>query len=324
MLPAVLQAGIDRLLEGVSRNELAERATALSESYRDGAPSATAITSGIDALAYAVARMPATYAAVAAALASAAERVPKFAPQSLFDVGAGPGTASWAATAVWSSLAQVTMVDKNRYFRELAGKLTAGSDGSALSRADYRSEDIGRPTVATLAADVIVAGYALAELDAGQQSGVVARLWEAARGMLVLVEPGTPAGYARILAARRLLIEAGAQVLAPCPHAGACPIQPPDWCHFAVRLSRSREHRLAKSASLPFEDEKFSYIAAGRTGGALAPVVGRILAPPRVRKADVAMKVCTPAGIVERHFPRRDRASFASVRRLGWGGAILK
>ncbi|MGL1585795.1 small ribosomal subunit Rsm22 family protein, partial [Vibrio parahaemolyticus] len=43
-----------------------------------------------DALAYALARMPATYAAIAASLNALAEVNPEFAPQSLLDIGAGP------------------------------------------------------------------------------------------------------------------------------------------------------------------------------------------------------------------------------------------
>ena len=43
----------------------------------------------MEALAYAVARMPATYAACAAVFARLAEVVPDFRPTSLLDVGAG-------------------------------------------------------------------------------------------------------------------------------------------------------------------------------------------------------------------------------------------
>ena len=95
-LPAELKAALDGKLRGFSRNDAAGRAASISKTYRDGGGSG-AIRSETDALAYALARMPATYAAVTASLNALVEIRPDFAPTSLLDVGAGPGTATWAA-----------------------------------------------------------------------------------------------------------------------------------------------------------------------------------------------------------------------------------
>ena len=95
-LPAELKAALDARLQGLSRNDAAARAAIISQTYRDGGGSG-AIKSGTDALAYALARMPATYAAVIASLNALRQITPDFAPKNLLDVGAGPGTASWAA-----------------------------------------------------------------------------------------------------------------------------------------------------------------------------------------------------------------------------------
>src|SRR5271154_4822978 len=102
-LPTELKAALDARLHGLSRNDAAERAAAISQTYRGGGNS-TAIRTEADALAYALARMPATYAAVTASLNALGEIRPDFAPISLLDVGAGPGTASWAAAEAWPSL----------------------------------------------------------------------------------------------------------------------------------------------------------------------------------------------------------------------------
>src|ERR1700752_4027778 len=111
-LPAELKAALDAKLQGLSRSDAAERAALISRTYRDGGNSG-AIRSGTDALAYALARMPATYAAVTASLNALREISPEFAPKSLLDVGAGPGTASWAAAEAFSSLNGFTLLDAN-------------------------------------------------------------------------------------------------------------------------------------------------------------------------------------------------------------------
>ena len=118
-LPAELKAALDGKLRGFSRNDAAGRAASISKTYRDGGGSG-AIRSEADALAYALARMPATYAAVTASLNALVEIRPDFAPTSLLDIGAGPGTATWAAAEAFPSLQRFTLLDANDALRALA------------------------------------------------------------------------------------------------------------------------------------------------------------------------------------------------------------
>ncbi len=144
-------------------------------------------------------------------------------------------------------------------------------------------------------------------------------MWEKTRDTLLIVEPGTPAGYARIIALRQQLISAGAHVAAPCPHDGRCPLATPDWCHFTQRLRRSRAHKQVKGAELPFEDEKFCYVALTRAP--VAPRPARVLAPPVVTKAEVTTKLCTPDGLAFMTTPRRNKAAYNGARKRRWGDA---
>ena len=90
-------AALDARAEGFSRRDLAERLARISERYR-GQGTSEAIADEADALAYALARMPATYAAVARVFwMSSSDRAPGWTPRSILDAGAGPGTATWAA-----------------------------------------------------------------------------------------------------------------------------------------------------------------------------------------------------------------------------------
>jgi ribosomal protein RSM22 (predicted rRNA methylase) len=323
--PAALRAAIARELEGRPRAGLAERTAATTAHYRAGRTSAAAIRDADDALAYALARLPATYAATAAAFAQARAAAPGFAPASLLDAGSGPGGGAWAAVEAWPSLAAVTWLDASGPFLALARRLAAGTP---LAQAEARRGDL---TAAELPrADLVLASYALAEIAEPQLVPLALRLWAACDGVLALVEPGTPAGFARLAAARTALIEAGARVLAPCPHAGPCPLSTtetrregfPGWCHFAVRLPRSRDHRLAKGGEVPFEDEKFAYLIAARAGVAAEPAGARVLSRPRAGKPGLDLSLCGREGLERRFVPRRDKAAHAAARRADWGDAI--
>src|SRR6059058_2110547 len=121
-LPVDLKAALEAKLQGLSRVDAASRAALISKTYRDGGGSG-AIRSDVDALAYALARMPATYAADIAAINALAEIRPDFAPSSLLDIGAGPGTATWAAAEAFSSLRSFVLFDANEALRKLALEL---------------------------------------------------------------------------------------------------------------------------------------------------------------------------------------------------------
>jgi ribosomal protein RSM22 (predicted rRNA methylase) len=298
-----LTAALDGLLDGVSRKDLGARAAALSAAYRQGRSSG-GITTAADALAYACTRMPATYAVCDAVFARLLEVWPDFAPGTLLDVGAGTGAASWAARGAWPDVA-VTMLDANPALRDLAGRL--------MPDAAVVAGDLGavKPP-----ADLVTASYVLAELPQDRAGPVATDLWQGARQALVLIEPGTPAGFARIRAARAALIEAGAHIAAPCTHDNACPMTGDDWCHFSQRLARSRDHKLLKDASVPFEDERYSYVIAVREQRATG---ARILAPVMEAKPGLTFKLCDGEGLRAQFVPARDKDETRRVRRKGWG-----
>lgn len=316
-LPNALRQALARLTEGLSRRELAERARAISEGYRGGGTSKP-IVEPADALAYALARMPATYAAVSACLAALGEARPDFAPTSLIDAGAGPGTAAFAATEAFASLSGALLLDANPALMQLAKALTAASE--RLAEAGFRLGSVTQLLSNAPGADLVIASYLLGELGAPEQVELADLLWARTRDTLVAVEPGTPAGYARIIALRARLIANGAHVAAPCPHDDACPLVPPDWCHFAQRLARSRDHMVLKDADVPFEDEKLSYVVLTREP--LERRAARVLAQPVVGKAAVEAKLCTASGVVEAGIARRDKQAYASARRWRWGDGV--
>ena len=300
------------MLDGVSRADLARRSAAITQAYRGGAGSEIAVRDRLDALAYATARMPATRAAVSEALSRLIEAAPELTPSSLLDLGCGCGAASLAARDAFPSLARLTLVDRNAAMLALARDLLDDDiELGAVSLDLRRVADAPR-------ADLVTLAYVLVEMEEADACALARAAFERAREALLLVEPGTPAGFARLRAARAALIEMGAHVAAPCPHALACPILPPDWRQFSVRVQRSRDHLAVKGAEVPYEDEPFVYLALTRAPR--APSRARVIARPRRDKAGVAARICTPRGeAVDVFVAARDKAASRAMRRIEEG-----
>jgi ribosomal protein RSM22 (predicted rRNA methylase) len=319
-LPAALQAA----LEAEARPDARRRAGELSAAYRTMQPSHAAVGDRATAAAYATARMPATYAATVAVLEAAIASVPGFAPRSLLDAGAGPGTASWAAADYFPSLEAVTLLDPNRVLLALAGRLVAASPVPALAGAECLAGAIGDGTLGQRRFDLVVAGYCLTELPDERIRAAALALWAACGGAFVIVEPGRPRDYGRLMAVREALFTAGARMVAPCPHERPCPLPDGDWCHFGVRLPRRRAHLHAKGGSLGYEDEKFSYLVVARPEVAACPVAARVIKPPVVRKFEAALPLCAARGLETRVLARRDPMAFKAARKLAWGDGVAE
>lgn len=318
-LPDDLASALDGVLDPVPAGRLAPVVDRLIRDYRSGTvPSAPILRSADDAAAYAAYRMPATHAAVLDVLGRAAGRVPD--PATLVDAGGGTGAAVWAAARVWPSLRRATVLEAAEPARALGRRLAAGAGSAVVRGARWETAVLdGAPRLPE--ADLLTACYLLGELAGPVRDALVDAAARAAR-VVAVVEPGTPAGYARVLAARDRLLAAGMSVAAPCPHDGACPVTGDDWCHFAVRVPRSSRHRTLKAAALGHEDEKFSYVVAVRDpgGGTAAPAPGRIVRHPLTRKGLVTLRVCEAGGgLRDTPVPRSRTELYRDARAAAWG-----
>lgn len=310
-LPMELQDAIRRAAAGRDRGALRESSARISEHYRAQGASRGVIGGGGDAVAYALSRMPATYAAVATVVVELAVRAPQFVPSTLLDAGAGPGTAGWAVSEAFPGIA-ATLLDHSPEFLTLARDLglAATTVPGDLTRFDLKTPF-----------DLVTCAYGLTELGDAAVLAAAERLWAHTSGVLTIVEPGRPRDYQRLMTVRARLVELGGTILAPCPHDAPCPLVAPDWCHFSVRLSRSREHMRMKGGTLGYEDEKFSYLVVARPGiGGRTPA--RIIRPPEENKFSVSLALCAPQGAELRVVPSRDRPAFKAAKKLNWGDSL--
>ncbi|MBO8196096.1 rRNA methyltransferase, partial [Streptomyces oryzae] len=319
MIEQELRGALAAALDGVPARQASAAVERLIGHYRGETPTAAPVLrDAADAAAYAAYRMPATFAAARAALEALAERAPGWAPAGQLDVGGGTGAAVWAAAQVWDTARSTVVLDWAEPALALGRRLASGVD--ALRGAEWRRGSLRGGTAPEWEpADLVTVSYVLGELADADRRAVVEAAARAARGAVVLVEPGTPDGYLRIREARDALIAAGLRVLAPCPHDAACPIVTgQDWCHFAVRVARSSLHRRVKGGELPYEDEKFSYVVAARDAipGAQGPAPARIVRKPQLRKGQVLLDLCEPEpGLHRRTITKREGPTYRAARK---------
>ncbi|PWI43264.1 small ribosomal subunit Rsm22 family protein [Streptomyces sp. ICBB 8177] len=319
-LDAELRDALRARLDDLTPRQATQAVERLIANYRGRTPTdAPVLRDAADVAAYAAYRMPATFEAVRAALDAFRARAGDWTPARHVDVGGGTGAATWAVADAWPGSAhETTVVDWAQPALDLGRTLARDASHPALRTATWRREPIG-PALALPDADLVTVSYVLGELTDRDRASVVAEAARAGRAVVV-VEPGTPPGYARVIEARARLIEAGFTVLAPCPHDAACPIEEgADWCHFAARVSRSSLHRQVKGGSLPYEDEKFSYVAAVREGEPGA-ARARVVRHPQTRKGQVLLDLCTrDEGLRRVTVSKRQGEVYRAARDAEWG-----
>lgn len=266
---------------------------------------------------YLAGRMMATFAGARRALGELAHLAGSI--ESVLDVGAGPGTASYAALAELGA-SKFTLIEREVNFIDLGQQLAQLSGFSALGSAAWVKADL-KNSVELPSADLVIAAYAMGEMAVNDALRLASAGFAAARIALVLVEPGTPQGFERIRALRKSLIEQGGHVLAPCAHDLPCPMQGADFCHIATRFDRPKFHRAAKLAALPYEDEKISYLVV--TKELHRDYQGRIVKRPIKGGGHVTLDVCAKGEISRQVIARSNKPLYALARRSEWGDRWL-
>ncbi|MGI5407880.1 small ribosomal subunit Rsm22 family protein [Streptomyces chartreusis] len=311
-----LRSALATLLDDLPPRQAAQAVDRLIANYRGATPTdAPILRDRADVAAYAAYRMPATFEAVHSALEAFARTVPDWTPATHTDVGGGTGAATWAVSTTWPGERDVTVLDWAEPALAIGREIAAADP--TLDKARWQRTRIDS-TLTLDPTDLVTVSYVLNELTARDRATLLDTVASAAR-TVVIVEPGTPDGYTRVIEARDRLVAAGFRIAAPCPHSAACPIVPgTDWCHFSARVSRSSLHRRIKGGSLAYEDEKFSYVAATRLPATPAPA--RVVRKPQIRKGQVLLDLCeTDPSLRRTTITKRHGDLYKAARDTEWG-----
>ena len=307
--PVQLRNKINSLMESEDIRALAKSAETLSERYRDErGDGKRSVSERRDILAYAAVRMPATFAAVSRALELALECFDGEI-RSILDVGAGTGAGAIAAVLT-TDCADVKCVEREPNMIALGQDFFACMD----IQGKWIRHDISQGIPEK--ADLVICSYCMNQLSAARRAIAVAELANAANKLLLIVEPGTPNAFSNIKQMRGQLAESGLTIAAPCPNTGDCPLPESDWCHFTARAARSRIHKQLKGADVPYEAEKFGFLAAARENA--RPCTGRILRRPFIETGKITLTVCSESAVSTRLVTKKD-PRFKAARKSNTG-----
>ncbi|HET9282649.1 MAG TPA: small ribosomal subunit Rsm22 family protein [Candidatus Angelobacter sp.] len=316
-LPPYLVEAVQTEIDQIDGRRLAQAAAQISQRYQAEDFSSPAIINSAHRTAYLAVRLPAIYA-VNQRVFSEVGLLSQSEITSILDLGAGPGTALFAAGEIFPEFQRATLLEADDDWITLGKKLAAHSPLAAVRQAQWLKHDL-RSGFSCEAHDLVVISYALGELNTAAAEAVVRKAWSCARQFLVVIEPGTPRHFAGINAARSLLIASGAEILAPCPHKHLCPMAARgDWCHFAQRVERTSQHRHLKGGALGYEDEKFSYLVASRMRPEAQ--LPRILRHPGKHSGHIQLELCMPDGQMEHQtITRSNKRAYRFARKAAWG-----
>jgi ribosomal protein RSM22 (predicted rRNA methylase) len=302
----------ERILELAAEENsraMSKAAGELSERYRSNSGGGKPLVSGRrDILAYAAVRMPATFGAVGRALELALAHFDGEI-NSVLDAGAGTGAASLAAELL-TDCREITCLERDGDMLSLCGELLECAGISAAMKQCDITDGFGEK------ADLVLSSYCLNEMKRADRAKTLEALWNAAEKLLVIVEPGTPEGFAQLKEARATLLSLGGHVVAPCPINGECPIEDGDWCHFTARIARTKLHKQLKGGDAPYEDEKFCFIAVSREQ--CSPCGQRILRHPRIESGRITLRLCGADGISDKMYTKKS-ALFKAARKADCG-----
>ncbi|MBP5492018.1 MAG: hypothetical protein J6Y08_04165 [Clostridiales bacterium] len=326
-LPAGLKEAMEKALEGEKPQDLKKVSSEITRRYKnESGQNRHLIDRELEAKVYAAVRMPATFSAVSDAMEYSFSDLSD-SIETVLDIGDGSGAATWAAEVNFAPK-KIMCLEREEVMRK-TGALLMQTDPDLAEKTTWQEFDLLKDSLSDVQSeksDLIISSYVLNELSPKDRASVVDALWNAAGKYLLIVEPGTKEGFSVIAQIRNQLLSKGAHLLAPCPHDGPCAMSSDDWCHFACRVQRSRLHKMLKDADVPYEDEKYSYVAFAKEApekpDADEAPCARVLRHPYVSKGQIDLVLCTKDGIEKKTVRKRDGEAFKRARKCKQGDAF--
>ncbi|MBN2479778.1 MAG: methyltransferase domain-containing protein [Parachlamydiales bacterium] len=307
---------IKKLLENLSLKELRNINLGLTKRYKERVHNK--FLSDSQRLAYITSRMPSTFKALLKALQEMVKIAPEIKIQTVLDLGSGPGTSVWSLFSIFEDILKINLIEKDAKLVEYAKVLTKNLPFE--NKLHFEINDLLK--IKNYDSDLVILSYVANELKDYALDKIVNNWFKSESSKVILfIEPGTKYGFKSINYVRDRLIDKGASMIAPCPNELKCPMKKNDWCHFYVRVKRTKQHQYIKNATLAYEDEKFSYVIASKDP--VRKPNSRVLRYPKTSKTEVNLVLCKEGQIKQESIYIKDRKNFKIAKKLDWGDSFI-
>lgn len=277
-----------------------------------------------DAVAYLGLRASATYAQIYGALDAVSEIMPSWQPQTVLDLGSGPGSGLWALSTLFPTLARATCIDQSAHFLTL-GKRIAEEAQLPLAITWQRGDILQQVAKEDTPVDLVLIANVLNELNEIQRNQLLDAVFKRCRGLLIIVEPGTPVGSSIVQAAAQKFASTGTLI---APYVGNGFLQEA-WLHFPQRFTRPdfarrlrQEMRDSLLMASDWEEAKYSYVAIGQLAPEVTPWA-RVIGPVQLMKGYLEVPVLTQERRLLVKVLKRHKQHYALAKKLRWGETIM-
>lgn len=344
-LPEEILNKIMEIAYNINKKEISQNFRKISDKYIGEKKGESLLSKDEEAIAYSIARMPATYGAVRESSSQMLELFDSDTLNSvktLIDVGAGTGAATLALIDELKksniSINNITCLEREDAMIKLGKTLFEASDIEVIKNASWVKFDINANTknitfennknvnepIDSMNADIVITSYMLNEFPEEKVIDVVDKLWNMTNNILIIVDPGTPKDHKRLVKIKNHLSEKGGNIIAPCTCKFGCDLPETDWCHFTCRVERTRLQKQAKGGEVPFEDEKFTYLVVSKKWNRSHQKVSRIIRHPVIRPNMIEIKMCSNGEIVSKIYTKKDKEAYKRLKKAKVGNIIVE
>jgi ribosomal protein RSM22 (predicted rRNA methylase) len=325
-LPQPITEAISAILQQQETPQWVHRAADLHARYTiDKTDNKKFVHDYTDALAYLGLRVPATYAQVIGALGFVKELIPSWRPTSLLDIGSGPGIATWAAISLWPGLDEITCLDENNDFISLGKQIIKDSE---LTRdINWKNRDLRLGIEEDENSyDLIIIANVLNELTPKAQENLIGQAFNLCKGILIIIEPGTPRGSQIVSSVAQKLHNVGILL---APYVANTFVEDKDYyLHFPQRFIRPdfqrrirQQMRVSSEMASDWEESKYSYVAISKFP-AEKNNWARTVGQTEIHKGFLEIPVITEDAITKIKVMKRNKEAFTFAKHLRWGELI--